>query len=166
MLEGQMITTFWAFPIYISMYSRGDQRAKLNWLVGQIWPVGCLLRTPDLITGRGFHGTQHLVFRLSHFNATYFCLIIFIIALIVVVLLMMKKQIEIGSIPFELISINKQFEGCGKIDLPLKSHQNKIIQILIFALLMYSWSSNLNQISLKNAFGKWFLRLKEKHLFS
>ena len=34
--------------LYISMYSRGDQRAKLNWSAGQIWPAGRLLRTPAL----------------------------------------------------------------------------------------------------------------------
>ena len=34
--------------LYISMYSRCDQRAKLHWLAGQIWPAGHLPRTPDL----------------------------------------------------------------------------------------------------------------------
>ena len=37
MLEGQMNIPFWAFP-YISMYSRGNQRAKLDCF-------GCLLKT-------------------------------------------------------------------------------------------------------------------------
>ena len=36
---------------YISMYSRGDQRAKLHWMAGQIWPVDCLLRTPAITQG-------------------------------------------------------------------------------------------------------------------
>ena len=43
-----MNTTFWVF-LYISMYQRGDRRANFKWLGGgQIWPAGCLLRTPGV----------------------------------------------------------------------------------------------------------------------
>ena len=46
MLEDQM-NTFWAFPMHFYVFW-GDQRAKLHWLVGQIWPADLLLRTPTL----------------------------------------------------------------------------------------------------------------------
>ena len=43
-------TTLSELFLYISMYSRGDQRAKLKWLVSWIWPMGSLLRTPNICT--------------------------------------------------------------------------------------------------------------------
>ena len=54
----------------------------------------------------GFHGTQHLVFRLSHFNAAIFWADNFCNCLNSSCASFGEKKIEVGRVVFALISIN------------------------------------------------------------
>ena len=71
-----------------------------------------------------------LVFRLSRFNAAIFQADNFCNCLNRSCASFGEKKNEIGCVVFALISINWHFLGLEKIDLPLKSPRNKIIQIL------------------------------------
>ena len=60
----------------------------------------------------GVHGTQHFVFRLSHFNAAKFLVDIFCNCLNICCASFGEKKIEIGCVIFPLISIIEHFVGC------------------------------------------------------
>ena len=63
------------------------------------------LLTLNCIRG-GFHGTQHLVFRLSHFNAAIFWADNFFNCLNSSCASFGEKKIEVRRVVFALISIN------------------------------------------------------------
>ena len=62
--------------------------------------------TLNCIRGGGFHGTQHLVFRLSHFNAAIFWADNFCNCLNSSCASFGEKKIEVRRVVFSLISIN------------------------------------------------------------
>ena len=62
----------------------------------------------------GFHGTQHLVFRLLHFNAPIFRADNFCNCLNSSCASFGEKKIEVRRVVFALISINYHFGGSGK----------------------------------------------------
>ena len=74
--------------------------------------MACTL-TLNCIRG-GFHGTQHLVFRLSHFNAAIFRADNFCNCLNSSCASFGEKKIEVPRIVFALISINWHFGGVWK----------------------------------------------------
>ena len=79
---------------------------------------------------RGVHGTQHLVLRLLHLNGAIFLVDKFCNCLIIVCASFgERKKNETGCVVFELFS-SLFIGGEKRIDLPLKSRRNKIIQIL------------------------------------